>query len=621
MMEKYPGVMMPPPEEITPETKKAISEAIDHKLIEIDNLSPEARVAYFKHLNVDIDIAATYPTPEEMAEVDKLSPEQRVEYFQNKLGESREQLGRGMTNPESYIPDDPSLHVDKTSHLWGGILPGTYSGSRGGITEANARILAGSKPDVVVNSPSQDVRLGNNSGYAPDWKEYKSETPYVEKPLDVAELDRLQLERKRWNEVNSGAYASEAMNAYMAHRGPFDFSLEKELTDLAKDAHIDLPVLWNPDAQNGNGSIYGAALGNAQGHTMRRILPQLHGELKHPISAVVQDTEMSVSKDLSDVILGQAIIRDEIHHDDSKRRGMGRFYSDNSDPNAETVHLRFGNPYHNSDQYVKDLLDENVKNQDDGDSLTGMWVPGVGIHMRENNEVEPYPLGVVEFDSQKPAFNYVIDDTGVPPLELTVEGLDPRAKLLDELVDTDIEVSLADPNKPKPTVVVLGHTSPRYLGAQLYNAIKDAGIEATVVHSVDKINDGIAEPIRNTGSSSMKHLSPAALSLKHMQSMSPYASGRKKVRDDFMDERRLEMRQSQAKRNKAQGFGKRITKKDKVKTESESIKESNVSKQNFTVTGPDVEWKTTVTVKDGVVQDIKTHDIKHTLEGDYKEIE
>lgn len=572
MMEKYPGVMMPPPEEIAPETKKAISEAIDHKLIEIDNLSPEARVAYFKHLGMDIDIAATYPTPEEMAEVDKLSPEQRVEYFQNKLGESREQLGRGMTNPESYIPDDPSLHVDKTSHLWGGILPGTYSGSRGGITEANAKILAGSKPDVVVNNPSQDVRLGNNAGYALDWNEYKSETPYVEKPLDPAELDRLQLERKRWNEVNSGAYASEAMNAYMAHRGPFDFSLEKELTDLAKDAHVDLPVLWNPDAQNGNGSIYGIALGNAQGHTMRRILPQLHGELKHPISAVVQDTEMSVSKDLSDVILGQAIIRDEIHHDD-------------------------------------------------GDSLTGMWVPGVGIHMRENNEVEPYPLGVVEFDSQKPAFNYVIDDTGVPPLELTVEGLDPRAKLLDELVDTDIEVSLADPNKPKPTVVVLGHTSPRYLGARLYNAIKDAGIEATVVHSADKINDGIAEPIRNTGSSTMKHISPAALSLKHMQSMSPYASGRKKVRDDFMDERRLEMRQSQAKRNKAQGFGKRITKKDKVKTESESIKESNVSKQNFTVTGPDVEWKTTVTVKDGVVQDIKTHDIKHTLEGDYKEIE
>lgn len=481
MIEKYPGVTTPPSDEVTPEVKKAIDEATTSRTIIIDSL-PQATVNdYIK--NADIDITETYPSPEEIGEyLLKTAEEQRV---------------------------------------------------------VKSKLLV----DVVVNTPSQDAHFGNESGYVLDWKEYKSETPYVERPFN-------------------DSYPQQVMELYAEQRGPFDFSLEKELADLSKDAYVDLPVLWNPDAQNGNGSIYGIASGNAQGHTMRRIVPQLFGRLKHPISAVIQDTEMNSDKDLSDVILAQAIIRDEIHQDDSNRKGMGRFYSDNSDPNAETIHLRFGNPYHNSEQYVKDVLDENVKNQDDGDSLTGMWVPGVGIHMRENNEVEQYPLGVVEFDSQKPTFNYVIDDTGTPPLELTVEGFDPRAKLLDELVDTDIEVSLADPNKPKPTVVVLGHTSPRYLGAQLYHAIKDAGIEATVVHA-DKERDILVEPARNTGRSNLKHLNPASLSLKHMQAISPYASGRKKERDDFMDERRLEMRQSQAKRNKAQGFGKRITKKDK----------------------------------------------------------
>lgn len=189
-------------------------------------------------------------------------------------------------------------------------------------------------------------------------------------------------------------------------------------------------------------------------------------------------------------------------------KGMGKAYSEEVGEDAQVVHLNFGNPY-------------------------------------------------------RPGFNYMVADTGSDTEKVSVHGVDDKVEIDAELIDGGIDVSLADPDKPKQKVVVLGHSSPRYLGAMLYNAIKDAGIDATVAHSADKINDGIAEPIRNTGSSNMKHISPAALSLKHMQAVSPYASGRKKPRDDFMDERRLEMRNSQSKRNKAQGYGKRITKKDK----------------------------------------------------------
>ncbi len=34
-----------------------------------------------------------------------------------------------------------------------------------------------------------------------------------------------------------------------------------------------------------------------------------------------------------------------------------------------------------------------------------------------------------------------------------------------------------------------------------------------------------------------------------------------------------------------------------------------------------MEWKTTATVKDGKVTDVKVTDTKHTLEGEYKDID
>lgn len=472
MMEKYPGVMMPPPKEATPEVKKAIDEATASRTIVIDNLSQASVNDYIK--NADIDIAGTYPSPEEIgAYMLKMADDQR---FAN-----------------SKLVVDDSANIDKNSYQWGGIQPGMYSGTRGGITEANARILEGGYPDQV-------------------------------------------------------------MKAYAAQRGHFDFSLEtelknKELIDLAETAHVDIPVLWNPEGVNHNGRAYSGA---AQGVTMRRILPELKGMLKHPDKVVlIEDTEMDMSK-----ALAEAIIHDEVHHQD----GFVALDKQGNFIDAEQA-IRYGK-----------RLRENLS-QDNSDTLR-VFIPedidkplnlpkGMGKAYSEEVGEDAQVVHLNFGNPYRPGFNYMVADTGSDTEKVSVHGVDDKVEIDAELIDGGIDVSLADPDKPKEKVFVLGHSNPRYLGAMLYNAIKDAGIDATVAHSADKINDGIAEPIRNTGSSNMKHISPAALSLKHMQAVSPYASGRKKPRDDFMDERRLEMRNSQAKRNKAQGYGKRITKKDK----------------------------------------------------------
>ncbi len=229
MFEKYPGVMMPPPEEVTPEVKKAISESIDKRTINIDNVTPEAQTLYIHQAGIDIDVAATYPDENTQKEMQKQISEDI-------------QLGRGMTDPEIYVLGDPSDFVDKTSHMWGGIHPGTYSGTRGGkTTEVNEKFLMGERPenspvgllhptgktdfngnmfiealanteeltgnksDVVVNIPSQDIRLGDKSGHMVDWGEYKSETPYTVTQLSAEDFDRLQLERERNIHANSVA--------------------------------------------------------------------------------------------------------------------------------------------------------------------------------------------------------------------------------------------------------------------------------------------------------------------------------------------------------------------------------------------------------------------------------
>lgn len=478
MIEKYPGVMMPPSDELTPEVKKAIDNATASRTIVIDSL-PQAEVKdYIK--NADIDIAGTYPTPEEIGEhLMKMADDQR---FANS-----------------------KLVVDE------------------------------SMPNVVVNTPSQDVHFGNMSGHTVDWKEFKSETPYIEKPFE-------------------GSYPDQVIKAYSAARGPFDFSLEtelknKELSELAETAHVDLPVLWNPEGVNHNGRAY---TGAAQGATMRRMMPQLFGRLKHPDTKVlIEDTEMDMGK-----ALAEAIIRDEAHQQD----GFVALDKQGNFIDAEQA-VRYGK------RLREDLA------QDDGDVLR-VFIPndidnrldlpkGMGNAYSEEVGEDAQVVHLNFGNPYRPGFNYMVADTGTDTEKVSVHSIDDKVEIDAELIDGDIDVSLADPDKPKQKVVVLGHSSPRYLGAMLYNAIKDAGIDATVMHATNDINEGIAEPIRNTGTSSMKHLSPAALSLKHMHAISPYASGRKKPRDDFMDERRLEMRNSQAKRNKAQGYGKRITKKDK----------------------------------------------------------
>lgn len=478
MIEKYPGVMMPPSDELTPEVKKAIDNATASRTIVIDSL-PQAEVKdYIK--NADIDIAGTYPTPEEIGEhLMKMADDQR---FANS-----------------------KLVVDE------------------------------SMPNVVVNTPSQDVHFGNMSGHTVDWKEFKSETPYIEKPFE-------------------GSYPDQVIKAYSAARGPFDFSLEaelknKELSELAETTHVDIPVLWNPEGVNHNGRAYSGA---AQGATMRRILPELKGALKHPDKVVlIEDTEMDMSK-----ALAEAIIHDEVHH----QAGFVALDKQGNFIDAEQA-IRYGK-----------RLRENLS-QDNSDTLR-VFIPedidkplnlpkGMGKAYSEEVGEDAQVVHLNFGNPYRPGFNYMVTDTGSDTEKVSVHGVDDKVEIDAELIDGGIDVSLADPDKPKEKVFVLGHSNPRYLGAMLYNAIKDAGIDATVAHSADKINDGIAEPIRNTGSSNMKHISPAALSLKHMQAVSPYASGRKKPRDDFMDERRLEMRNSQSKRNKAQGYGKRITKKDK----------------------------------------------------------
>lgn len=104
--------------------------------------------------------------------------------------------------------------------------------------------------------------------------------------------------------------------------------------------------------------------------------------------------------------------------------------------------------------------------------------------------------------------------------------------------------------KPKGLVVLGG---PRNIAMQIMDAATAAGIEAAKPYDDSTI----------IGNPDMRTLNAAALSLKHLQA-SPYASGKKSKLEDLSVTMRKEMRKAQDTKNKANGFGKRLTKKDMV---------------------------------------------------------
>lgn len=519
--------------------------------------------------------------------------------------------------------------VDKTGPFWGGIHPGTYSGTRGGPTsEANDRFLNSPRPSLydlddgdsifltIPNEPvvkvingSMSGTHGKCSGYTPEWDQYVNETPYTVSKIDPATLDRLQRERQANMYRDYGAFGGDG-NAV------FDPVSLTELCKLAEGAHVDIPVLWNPTAANGNGSIYGKGLGNAEGSTMRRILPKLQGMLKHPDEVTIMDTEMDIGTATAEAIFNLP-------------KGMGKVYSEELDDNSEVIHMRFGNPYHNSDEYVKDLMLANVK------------VHGIDQPVKIDASLLPNTEG----------------DFSIREEDKLGRGMTSPEGWISDLIDNDMVSERPPRDYPedmaigwKPErVVVLG--GPRNVAMQIMDAATAAGIE-------------VAKPYDDStiiGNPDMRTLNAASLSLKHLQA-SPYAHGKKSKLEDLSVTMRKDMRKAQDAKNKSSGFGKRLTKRDKLAmavhkdgwrdpslvpyitknaegkevlsfrrkkdvqtyvTESEHITQIKVPTKelNFTTSGADMEWKTTATVKDGKVTDVKVTDVKHTLDGECKDID
>lgn len=122
-----------------------------------------------------------------------------------------------------------------------------------------------------------------------------------------------------------------------------------------------------------------------------------------------------------------------------------------------------------------------------------------------------------------------------------------------------------DVNVEKPVkVAILG--APRLQAEYLIAACKDAGIEVTQRAAYDESN--------LIGDIDMKMLSTAALGMKHL-SANPYSDGRKPHVESEIDSNRKLDRTRQKNLNKKQGYGKRLTKKDKL------VKEQ---KHNYTET-------------------------------------
>lgn len=191
------------------------------------------------------------------------------------------------------------------------------------------------------------------------------------------------------------------------------------------------------------------------------------------------------------------------------------------------------------------------------------------------------------------------------PIDLYTDEAMEAYKAIRGPLDFSLEKELVDiNNEPPKRVAIIG--GPRNIASLLIHACESSGIE-------------MAQPYDHSeliGNPDMKTLNPATLSLKHLSS-SAYASGTKPRIEDLSETMRKDMRKAQNATNKANGFGKRLTKKDKL----EMAKKASTNELNFTTTAVDMEWRTTATVKDGKITDLKVTDIKHTLEGECKDID
>lgn len=212
------------------------------------------------------------------------------------------------------------------------------------------------------------------------------------------------------------------------------------------------------------------------------------------------------------------------------------------------------------------------------------------------------------------------------------------------------------PDQPKRIAIIGG---PRSIANHIIRVCEESGIEVT--ETSDRSRDQRYDEAKLIGNPNMKTISPAMLLNKHHHGASPYAHGKKPTIEDLSETLRKDMRKAQNVTNKANGFGKRLTKKDKLemakhkdgwhdpeltphitiidgkevlsfrrkkniqtyvsKFEHEVAIKVPTKELGFTTTAVDMEWKTTATVKDGKVTDVKVTDTKHTIDGESKDID
>lgn len=149
-------------------------------------------------------------------------------------------------------------------------------------------------------------------------------------------------------------------------------------------------------------------------------------------------------------------------------------------------------------------------------------------------------------------------DGFIPPEDFNVNPGTPyiQRPLNDDELQKLREVVEGD-NDGKPVkVAILG--APRLQAEYIIATCKDAGIEVTQHAAYDE-SDLI-------GNIDMKMLSTAALGMKHL-SANPYSDGRKPRVESEIDSNRKLDRTRQKNLNKKQGYGKRLTKKDKLVNE------------------------------------------------------
>ena len=113
--------------------------------------------------------------------------------------------------------------------------------------------------------------------------------------------------------------------------------------------------------------------------------------------------------------------------------------------------------------------------------------------------------------------------------------------------------------KPKRVAIIGG---PRNIASLLIHACEESGIEVT--ETSDRSRDQLYDEAKLIGNPNMKTISPAMLLNKHHHGASPYAHGKKSTIEDLSETLRKDMRKAQNATNKANGFGKRLTKKDKL---------------------------------------------------------